>query len=106
MTDCCQVTTTWPDQATADQAATVLVGERLAACAQVLGPLKSTYRWQGSTAMAEEWYCHLKTTTDRLATLQKRVRELHPYEVPEIIALPILSGDEPYLDWIRAEVKS
>jgi periplasmic divalent cation tolerance protein len=105
VTDCCQVTTTWPDQASADRAATALVAERLAACAQVMGPLRSTYRWEGTTTGAEEWYCYLKTTTERLAALSKRIRELHPYEVPEIIALPILAGDEPYLTWIRAEVK-
>jgi len=105
VTDCCQVTTTWPDRAAADRAATVLVAERLAACAQVLGPLWSTYRWKGSTEQAEEWCCLLKTTTKRLPALRGRVRELHSYEVPEIIALPILAGDDAYLEWIRTEVR-
>jgi periplasmic divalent cation tolerance protein len=83
----------------------VLVAERLAACAQVLGPLWSSYRWQGATERAEEWYCHLKTTMERLPALRIRVRELHSYQVPEIIALPIVAGDNDYLEWIRAEVK-
>jgi periplasmic divalent cation tolerance protein len=105
VTDCCQVSTTWPDRTSADRAATTLVSERLAACAQVLGPVRSTYRWKGSIEEAEEWYCHLKTTAERLPKLRQRIRELHRYEVPEIIALPIVDGDEEYLEWIRAEVR-
>jgi periplasmic divalent cation tolerance protein len=104
VTECCQVTTTWPDQAAASRAAATLVTERLAACAQVQGPVQSTYAWKGGIEQAEEWYCHLKTTTERLAAIQGRIRELHPYEVPEVIALPIAGGDERYLEWIRGEV--
>lgn len=106
MTGCCQVTTTLPDQATAELVAATVVAERLAACAQVLGPLSSTYLWKGGTEQAQEWYCHLKTTLLRLPDLQKRIRELHPYELPEIIALPILDGDNAYLEWIRNQVKA
>lgn len=105
MTGCCQVTTTWPDQTAADRAATTLVTERLAACAQVQGPLQSTYAWKGGQEQGQEWYCHLKTTTGRLGALQQRIRELHPYEVPEIIAVPIVGGDEDYLRWIRSELE-
>lgn len=104
MTGCCQVTTTFPDQATAERVATLLVEERMAACAQVLGPVSSTYRWQGRLERATEWYCHLKTTAARLPALQARIRELHPYEVPEIIAVPILQGDSDYLKWIEETV--
>lgn len=105
MTGCCQVTTTWPDRGAAQRAAATLVAEHLAACAQVLGPLQSTYSWRGASQQGEEWYCHLKTTTARLPALQTRILQLHPYEVPEIIALPIVAGGERYLDWIRDEVK-
>ena len=105
MTGCCQVTTTLPDQSLAQNLAATLVAERLAACAQVLGPVSSTYRWKGNSEHAEEWYCHLKTTVERLAELQKRIRELHPYEVPEVIAVPISHGDEQYLAWVREAVK-
>jgi periplasmic divalent cation tolerance protein len=105
VTGCCQVTTTWPDQKAADRAATTLVTERLAACAQVQGPLQSTYAWKGGQEQGQEWYCHLKTTTARLRALQQRIRELHPYEVPEIIAVPIVGGDEDYLRWVRSEVE-
>jgi len=82
-----------------------LVAERLAACAQVLGPVSSTYRWKGEVEHAEEWYCYLKTTLGRLPELQKRIGELHPYDVPEVIAVPISHGDEAYLAWVREAVK-
>ena len=106
MAQCCQVTTTLPDRTAADRLAVRLVEERLAACAQVQGPLASTYRWQGSVERAEEWYCHLKTTLDRFPALRRRVRELHPYQVPEIIVVPIVHGDADYLKWIEETVKS
>jgi periplasmic divalent cation tolerance protein len=105
VTSCCQVTTTLPDRATADRLAETLVAERLAACAQVVGPVSSTYWWEGRVEHAEEWYCSLKTTDQRLPALQQRIRELHPYEVPEIVATPIAGGDPQYLDWIRTEVR-
>ena len=104
MTGCCQVTTTWPDREAADRAAALLVGERLAACGQIEGPIDSTYRWEGAVERATEWYCHLKTTAARLPALRARLRELHPYQVPEIVALPILDGDPAYLAWIEASV--
>ena len=105
MTGCCQVTTTLPDRATAERLAATLVEERLAACAQVLGPVSSTYHWQGEIEQAEEWYCHLKTTSARLPALQARIRELHTYEQPEIVALPIVGGDTGYLRWIEEAVR-
>jgi periplasmic divalent cation tolerance protein len=102
----CQVTTTLPDRALADRVASNLVDARLAACAQVIGPLTSTYTWQGRMEAAEEWYCFLKTTEERLPELRARLRELHPYEVPEIIAVPIADGDPAYLRWIRESVET
>jgi periplasmic divalent cation tolerance protein len=102
--DCLQVTTTLPDEAAAHQVAVRLVEERLAACAQVLGPVSSTYRWEGKIEQSAEWYCNLKTTKSRLSALTKRIRELHPYQVPEIVAIPIQDGDDAYLRWIEAEV--
>jgi periplasmic divalent cation tolerance protein len=82
-----------------------LVEERLAACAQVIGPVRSTYRWAEKVEQAEEWYCHLKTTVARLPGIETRIRELHPYEVPEIIAVPILQGNPDYLKWIQEAVR-
>ena len=106
MADCFQVTTTLPNEASAQQVATQLVEERLAACAQVMGPVSSTYRWKGSIEQATEWCCNLKTTRARLAALTKRIGELHPYELPEIVAITIQDGDAAYLQWIEAEVES
>jgi periplasmic divalent cation tolerance protein len=102
--DCFLVTTTLPNEAAAQQVAAKLVEERLAACAQVVGPVSSTYRWKGRIEQAAEWYCNLKTTNTRLSTLISRIRELHPYEVPEIVAVRIQEGDGEYLRWIEAEV--
>lgn len=104
MPECVQVTTTLPDRAGAGLLAARLVEERLAACAQVVGPVSSTYRWQDRVERADEWYCHLKTTRGRLPALIERIRDLHPYEVPEIVALPISDGHPDYLAWIGASV--
>jgi periplasmic divalent cation tolerance protein len=104
VTECCQVTTALPDQAAAERLAAVVVEERLAACAQVHGPISSTYRWEGKIERATEWYCHLKTTAGRLPALQARIAELHPYDVPEIIAVPILDGNPDYLSWVEQTV--
>ena len=101
---CCQVTTTFPDQGGAQRAAATLVEERWAACAQVAGPVESTYRWEGKIERATEWYCHLKTTLARAPGLRARLRELHPYHTPEIIVLPVVDGDPDYLRWIEGSV--
>ena len=105
MSGCCQVTTTLPDQKAADRLAATLVGERLAACAQVTGPISSTYWWQGRLEQSQEWYCHLKTTLTRFPELRERVRQLHPYELPELIAVPLIEGDQQYLRWIEDSVR-
>ena len=81
-----------------------MVEERLAACAQVTGPVSSVYRWQGEVETAAEWYCHLKTTAERAPALLARIRELHPYDTPEIIALPVAEGDAAYLRWVEDAV--
>jgi len=106
MTDCCQVTTTVDSREAAERIAHVLVEERLAACGQVQGPIHSTYRWQGRVEQADEWYCHLKTTRSQLPALEVRLRALHPYDTPELIALPIVGGLPAYLDWIHDSVRS
>jgi periplasmic divalent cation tolerance protein len=104
VTDGRQVTTTLPDRDTANRIGRRLVEERLAACAQVVGPVASVYWWQGEVETAGEWYCHLKTTAARTEALITRIRELHPYETPEIVALPVTEGDASYLRWIADSV--
>jgi periplasmic divalent cation tolerance protein len=99
-----QVTTTLPDRDSANRLGGRLVEERLAACAQVVGPVSSVYWWQGEVETAAEWYCHLKTTAARVPALMSRIRELHPYETPEIIALVVIEGDPAYLRWIDESV--
>jgi periplasmic divalent cation tolerance protein len=101
--DCIQVTTLLGDRAAADHLAARLVELRLAACVQVLGPVESTYRWQGRVEHSEEWMCLVKTTADLYAAVEQAIRELHSYELPEIIATPIVAGSPAYLAWVRAE---
>jgi len=105
MTACCQVTTTIDSREAAERLGAILVEERLAACAQVTGPIASTYRWEGRVDRATEWYCHLKTTSARLSDLEARLRAVHPYQLPEIIAVPISAGHPAYLAWIEDSVR-
>ncbi len=103
MTEVVEVAVTAPDQALAVRLAEVLVTERLAACAQVGGPVASVYRWRGRVERAEEWVCRAKTTRAALPALERRVRAIHPYELPEVLATPV-TGEAGYLAWVRAEV--
>lgn len=95
---------TAPDRETASQLACTVVSERLAACANVLEGVTSVFRWKGSVHEESEVLAILKTTSDRLPMLDERVRELHPYEVPELIAVPLAFGSAPYLAWVRDSV--
>jgi periplasmic divalent cation tolerance protein len=84
--------------------AEVVVGERLAACATLVPGTRSVYRWQGRVERAEEVLLVFKTTAARLEALAARVRALHSYEVPEVVALPVAGGWPPYLAWLADEV--
>ena len=95
---------TGPDRETVSQLACSLVNERLAACANLLDGVTSVFRWKGAVHEESEVLAILKTTADRLPELDDRVRELHPYEVPEVIALPLTFGSAPYLAWVRDSV--
>lgn len=103
MTDCIQVQTTFQRQIDAERLATALVERRLAACVQIIGPIQSTYRWQGKVETAEEWLCLIKTRRERHDEVERAIVELHPYQTPEIIAVPIAAGSPAYLDWVAAE---
>lgn len=89
-----------PDQETAQRVARTLVEQRLAACVSVLASCKSVYRWRGAVEDATEVPLLIKTSAARYAELESVLRSLHPYELPEIIAVPILHGSTAYLDWI------
>jgi periplasmic divalent cation tolerance protein len=107
MTDpgCLQVETAVGSREAAARMARVLVDEERAACVQVVGPVHSTYRWQGAVEQAEEWLCRCKTTAAQFEPLSARIRELHSYDTPEIIAFPIVAGDPAFLAWIRDTVR-
>ncbi|MCL2525322.1 MAG: divalent-cation tolerance protein CutA [Betaproteobacteria bacterium] len=97
--------TNCPDEAVANAIALAVVEEKLAACVNLLPRVQSVYRWQGAVESASEIPLFIKTTTDRYAALEKRLRELHPYAVPEIIAMPISHGLPAYLDWLAEETR-
>ena len=94
---------TCPDEATAARIAQALLDERLAACVNLLPGVRSLYRWQGRIEQAGEVLMLVKTTAARLVTLRERILELHPYELPEVIAVEAAAGLPAYLDWIAAE---
>lgn len=105
MQDFLQVTASIPSQNEAARIATALVEQRLAACVQMLGPVHSTYRWQGAVERAEEWLCVIKTTRASYPAIEAAVRALHSYECPEIIATPITHGSEAYLSWLADQMR-
>ena len=85
-------------------AARAVVERRLAACAQVIGPITSTYWWQGQIETAEEWLCVMKSRQDLHEPLEKAIRQVHPYDVPEILAVPVVQGSQDYLEWMDHEL--
>lgn len=95
------VLTTCPMGPTAMSIAHVLVEERLAACVNVLPPMQSVYRWRGGVESAEEQLLIVKIRVADYATVQRRIQELHPYELPEVIAIPISNGLPAYLSWLE-----
>ncbi len=103
-TDLVTVFMTAPDAEVAERLARTLVTERLAACANVVRDVVSVYRWEGEVRRDSEVLVILKTTAAALDSLESRAVELHPYDVPEVLAVPVLGGYGPYLEWIRAEV--
>jgi periplasmic divalent cation tolerance protein len=101
---CVIVLTTLPVDADAAAFGRTLVGERLAACVSVLPPATSIYSWQGAIAEEQERQLILKTSRESVSALWERVRELHPYDVPEFVVLPIADGNDAYLRWISQSV--
>ena len=98
------VFTTFPDLDTARQIGTKLVEEQVAACVNLLGPAESIYRWQGSIETAVEIPALIKTTRAGLPKLEETLQRLHPYEVPELLAVPVESGASNYLQWLAENV--
>jgi len=99
-----QILTTVDKKEDADAIAQLLVDEGLAACVQVAGPVQSTYRWKGTVETTEEWQCFIKTEQRHYDLLEKRIKEIHPYELPEIISMPIQNGSREYLEWLDEQL--
>ena len=100
------VLTNLPERAAAERLAGLLVEKRLAACVNILAPCRSVYRWQGAVRHDEEHPLLIKTTAERYPALEQALRAGHPYELPEIIAVPIERGLPAYLQWVAAETKT
>ena len=96
---------TVPDRESGERIAQALVDEHLAACVNLVPGLSSTYRWKGKVEKAEECLLIIKTGVSRFDVLKRRIAALHPYELPEIIALPIIHGSAEYLRWITESTK-
>lgn len=104
--DVCVVLMTAPDTEVAGRIARALVAERLAACVNVVSGVRSVYRWQGSIEEDPEVLLIAKTAAARCGALAARVKDLHPYELPEVVALPVSDGSARYLEWVLQESSS
>jgi periplasmic divalent cation tolerance protein len=98
------VLSTFPDADIAARVARTLVEEQLAACVNVVPGVRSIYRWEGKVCDEAETLAVIKTTAERYSALSARITELHPYQVPEVIALALADGHPPYLAWLAAQV--
>ena len=104
MSEYIQVVTTTEKQDDALAIGRALIEQRLAACVQVVGPVTSVYRWKGQIETGQEWQCWAKSRQDCYGRIEQAVREHHPYEEPEILAVPITAGSASYLAWLDAEL--
>lgn len=100
------VISSFPDAESAGKMAAALIETRLAACVNILQPCRSVYRWQGKTETAQEVPLFIKTTASCYTRVEAAIRQGHPYELPEIIAVPITAGLPAYLDWVAAETEN
>ncbi|MEA5536308.1 divalent-cation tolerance protein CutA [Crocosphaera sp. XPORK-15E] len=99
------VITTTSQKEDADNIARVLLEQKLAGCIQIIGPITSHYWWQNQICHDEEWICFIKSSQDIYDELERVIKEIHPYDTPEIIALPIMAGSQDYLSWLSQQLK-
>jgi len=95
-----QVITTTEKRQDAEKIAGILVDGKLAGCVQIVGPMTSIYRWKGQVETAEEWQCIIKSRHELYGNIEKAIKSVHPYEVPEIIAVPLLKINRDYQEWL------
>jgi periplasmic divalent cation tolerance protein len=100
-----QIVTTASSQDEANRLSRTLIERRLAGCVQVVGPIESTYRWEGNIETATEWQCWIKARRQDYGAVEQAIHELHSYEVPEILALPVIAGSQRYLHWLAEAVQ-
>ena len=105
MSEFIQVFITINDRSKAKIIAETLLEKRLAGCVQISEYITSLYRWEGRIMEDQEWLLIIKTSNDLYSELEREVKQIHPYEVPEILALPVSHGNEAYLKWLRKELK-
>lgn len=99
-----QVITTTKKKEDAEKIARTLIEKRLAACVQIIGPILSSYWWKNEIEAEQEWICFIKSKKTLFEKLEKAIKEVHPYETPEIIAIPIIAGSKAYLKWLDVEL--
>jgi periplasmic divalent cation tolerance protein len=99
-----QVSTTTAKKHDAECISEALVKKRLAACVQIIGPVKSIYWWNHAVETGEEWLCLVKTKKSLIRKVETEISALHPYDVPEFVVTPILSGSDSYLKWLNSEI--
>lgn len=103
MADHLQVITTVGDEESAARLGRSIIDARLGACVQIVGPIRSLYRWQGEVADDQEWQLLIKTTAERFPALEAHIKKNHTYDTPEIIITPIIGGSAEYLAWVGEE---
>jgi len=99
-----QISTTVTKKSDAEKIAKVLSEKKLSACAQIIGPITSVYRWKGRLEKSKEWLCVAKTSQRHYASVEEAIKKVHPYQLPEIIATPIIKGSREYFGWMRKQV--
>ncbi len=104
MTDVVQVATTTGNREEAQRIAAELIDKHLAACVQLSGPITSYYHWEGRLETSQEWRLTVKTTLEMYDRVEETIRSLHLYDLPEILATPVVAGSDVYLQWVKDEV--
>lgn len=99
-----QISTTFTKKTDADKIAKILSKAHLSACTQIIGPITSVYKWKGKMEKSKEWLCNIKTKKVLYKSIEKMIKDNHPYELPEIIAMPIIEGSREYFLWMQKEI--